>query len=352
MTHLVVPRKTDLQSKPSFEGTEDTSPGWADGDWGRPALSDHPEAEEGDDFEDLSESDQNSVRERFVLQSGDSYSDLGYPVVNPSTGNLNRNGVAAAKQRASAEDDSGVLSIVNDLWDEHFADEEEQGLATAPLIITKSRNENGKAEPSREELRAKAPDRAFFSADIEELEVGGSDLQTINENHSEIELSEEDLVLFRDWVAHDEVPDVGMRRPLAFTEDALNKLAQDFRKGRTFNLHHQTRRQVGSTFDAEVSRNSVGGIEANWLSVKWYAVTKNATRQRKQDITDMSTGVLPYTSMEVRGGKWEMKEMDVEDEEMSYFEISDNPEEPGTERLEAEGIARVHLGAVRGAGSK
>lgn len=344
MTRLVIPR-TDLASEPSFEDTENMSPSWADGDWGRPALSDHPEAEEGDDFEDLSGSNQDAIRSRFIEQTGSSYSDLGYPVVNPSTDNLNRNGVAAAKQRASQSGDSEVLSVANDLWDEHFAEEEEAGLT----IITRSIEENG---TKQEDLRAQAPDRAVFSASIDELDATDEDLQAINE-HSEVELTEEDVVIFRDWAAHDEFPEVGMRRPLAFTEDALNKFAEDFRQGRTFNLHHETRRQVGSTFDAEVSRQTVNGVSANWLSVKWYAVTKNATDQRMQDITDLSTGVLKHTSIEVRGGNWNLREMGAEDdEERTYYEISDNPDDTGTERLEAEGAARVHLGAVRGAGSK
>lgn len=336
-----------LQSKPSFDGTENKSPEWADGDWGRPSLSDHPEAEEGDDFEDLSESDQNSIRRRFIEQSGGSYSDLGYPAVNPATDNLNRNGVAAVKQRASAEEDSEVLSIANDLWDEHFAQEEDQGLSANLTVITTSVETPDK----QEKLRAEAPDRAVFSATVEEMDTTEDDLEVINRDHSDVELSEEDVVIFRDFVAHDEVPQVGMRRPLAFTEDALNKFAEDYRKGRTFNLHHQTRRHLGSTFDAEVTNEEVGGVDANWLSVRWYAVTKEASEQRMQDIMDATTGVLRYTSMEVRGGEWSRKEMNEEDEDDDriFYQISDNPDS-GTDRLEAEGIARVHLGAVRGAG--
>lgn len=111
------------QSRPDFDGTEDISPEWADGEWGRPALSDHPEADEGDDFEDLSESDQNAIRGRFIEQSGENYSDLGFPVVNPQTGRLNRNGVLAARQRG---DGSEAGDIADDLWEEHFAEDEDE----------------------------------------------------------------------------------------------------------------------------------------------------------------------------------------------------------------------------------
>ena len=116
------------QSAPEFSGTEDVSPEWADGEWARPALSDHPEAGEGDQWEDLDEGDRAAIAARFVVGSADAetYGDLSYPAVNPSTGRLNRNGVLAGRQRASAQGDTEVSEILDGLWEEHFADEEEE----------------------------------------------------------------------------------------------------------------------------------------------------------------------------------------------------------------------------------
>jgi HK97 family phage prohead protease len=133
--------------RPDFTETEDVSPDWAEGDWGRPNLEDHPEFEGGTDFADAAGGKRAAVAARFI--DGDpnagSYSELRYPVVNPATGKLNRNGVAAAKSRASAQEDNRVLGVAQDLWNEHFDMEES---ALRPLMRNKdlgavSRPESG-----------------------------------------------------------------------------------------------------------------------------------------------------------------------------------------------------------------
>jgi len=123
-----------MATRPTFDGTEKKSPSWADGDWGRPALSDHPEVEEGADFADLDESAQNAIRGRFIEQGGDDYGSLGYPVVNPATDALSWFGVLAARQRAAAENDSDVLSVAEDLWTGPLSEdlEEESAVAFIP----------------------------------------------------------------------------------------------------------------------------------------------------------------------------------------------------------------------------
>jgi HK97 family phage prohead protease len=122
--------------RPDFTETEDVSPDWAKGEWGRPNLEDHPEFDGETDFADAAGGKRAAVAARFI--DGDpnagSYSELRYPVVNPATGKLNRNGVAAAKSRASAQEDNRVLGVAQDLWDENF-DMEESALRRLSLLL-------------------------------------------------------------------------------------------------------------------------------------------------------------------------------------------------------------------------
>jgi HK97 family phage prohead protease len=126
---------------PDITETEDVSPDWADGEWGRPALSDHPEFEEGTDYDSGTEEQRSAVAGRFIDgdSSAGSYGELRYPVVNPATGNLNRNGVAAAKSRASAEGDNRVLGVAQDLWDEHFAETKQVDLEPPEAVKNAAR---------------------------------------------------------------------------------------------------------------------------------------------------------------------------------------------------------------------
>jgi hypothetical protein len=71
-----------------------------------------------------------------------------------------------------------------------------------------------------------------------------------------------------------------------------------------------------------------------------------------QDITDAQTGVLRYTSIEFAGGDWTEESMETPDGKDFYFLIDTSDGESFRDQLEAEGIARVALGAVRGAGSE
>lgn len=217
-------------------------------------------------------------------------------------------------------------------------------------------------EPEREppeelqSLRSRAQEgerlsMQFQSRRTESLQATTDRLETINTQHSDRELAEDDVVIFRDFAVHNLGPQTGMRRPLKFTMGALEKFADDFRQGRTMNVHHNGERQVGTTFGAQIERNAtVRGIEANWLTIDWYAPTVNASEQRLQDITDMETGVLRYTSIEFAGGDWEEETMEAPSGDDWFFLVDDNAG-AGRERLEAEGIARVALGAVRGAGT-
>jgi len=138
---------------PDFTGTESLSPEWADGEWGRPALSDHPEYEQGTDFQDGSQRKRDAVASRFIDGDPDAqtYSDQRYPVVNPATGRLNRNGVAAAKARASAQGDNRVLGVAQDLWNENF-DMEEAALDQLSALLKARSDEEwaGLRDPGEE----------------------------------------------------------------------------------------------------------------------------------------------------------------------------------------------------------
>lgn len=208
-------------------------------------------------------------------------------------------------------------------------------------------------------LRSRAADGDVLSAryrtrETVTLEPTDSRLEQINDAHSDITLQTDDVEIFRDFAVHDRGPAEGMRRPLQFTQAALQKLGSDFQRGRTMNVHHNGERQVGTTFGAELLENKeVRGVTATWLAVDWYAPTLHASEQRMQDITDMQTGVLRYTSIEFAGGDWQEQQMEMPDGNSEFFFLVDAADENGAFRgqLEAEGIARVALGAVRGAGS-
>lgn len=191
----------------------------------------------------------------------------------------------------------------------------------------------------------------FRHRETRTLDASDSRLEAINQNHSDITLQPEDVEIFRDYAVHDLGPQSGMRLPIRFTLAALQKLGEDFRLGRTMNVHHNGERQVGATFGMSIERETeVRGVTANWLAVDWYAPTVEASEQRMQDITDMQTGVLRYTSIEFAGGERSEERMETGEGQSYFFEIDTKDEGGFRDELEAEGIARVALGAVRGAG--
>jgi len=118
---LIMAEVVEDASTPSYDGTENK-------DWSaikktftafKSALGLPDES-----WDDLTANQRDEIREHFIDQSGDNFTALGYPVVDPASNNLNRNAVANAKARASQEGASDVLSIANQLWDEHFAENE------------------------------------------------------------------------------------------------------------------------------------------------------------------------------------------------------------------------------------
>ncbi len=128
-------------SKPSYNGTEDQ-------DWSAikktfTAFKSALDIDGDKTWDDLTDSEATEIREHFIDQEGDTFSSLGYPVVNPNSNNLNRSAVANAKSRASAENDSAVESIANDIWDEEFAEEENDTGASISVKSTAKTDDNG-----------------------------------------------------------------------------------------------------------------------------------------------------------------------------------------------------------------
>lgn len=166
------------------------------------------------------------------------------------------------------------------------------------------------------------------------------DLRTINERHSQIELTAEDIVVFQDYAAND----VRTRRPLRFTKEYLEAIVASYEEGRTTLLHHRETYPIGATFAARVEKATVRGVEANWLVVRHYAVTRDASPERLQHIQDMQTGVLRYTSIEARGGNWQWQEVEGPNGTEYYYEVDASDDAEGGE------LSRVYLGAMYGAG--
>lgn len=179
------------------------------------------------------------------------------------------------------------------------------------------------------------------------VEATEDDLALIHERHSTVKDLSADEVVVVEVAACNDRP---MRRPYQFTESALRKLAVDYAEGRTLLLGHMRwapRYAIGRTFGAEVVQKTIRGIDARWLMVRAYMVTRNASAQRLQDITDVLTGQYSYASVGVSGGEAEYIEVS---EKEYVWKIADNPDATARYRLDANELSFVDQGAVPGAG--
>lgn len=351
--------------------------GSTEGSVDRPTLSDFADARQWGDVSSVADL---SDEQRAIIANGSiegdmnasQFDELSSFIVINAEGQLSRDLLESTIQLSgNGNDPDGIRSTAQALLERVF-DAEEQSTETeivchagGPTVILEQSGDSIPSEPESptpsipnelQALRSQAQSGEKLSADFksrrtERLDVTGSRLERINGRHSDIDLDEDDVVMFRDYAVHNLPPQEGMRRPLQFTTDALRKFREDYRQGRTMNLHHDGERQVGSTFDAELRTDEeIRGVKADWLVVDWYAPTLNASEQRLQDITDMQSGVLRYTSIEFAGGSWEEQTAESESKGGFYYLIDDNPS-GGPDRLYTDGIARVALGAVKGAGS-
>jgi hypothetical protein len=231
--------------------------------------------------------------------------------------------------------------------DFEIADEEDMSLALRRPVVLSSDTED---TPVTEVAKLRRKDSAtlqFSHGQGQSHQPTQDELEQINELSS-VQLGADEVVVFEDLAASTEpMPN----RPMRLDVSALNRLAERYRDGRQFVVQHDVTERVGSTFDASVSRETVDGTEADWLRVKSFAVVnEETTDERRQTIQDMKTGVLRHTSVSLDGGEWETVELETDAGERTLIEIRDNPDASG-QRLEAEELSRVHLGAVENAQS-
>lgn len=234
-----------------------------------------------------------------------------------------------------------------EIADENEATAERMGLALRRPVVLSSDTED---TPDTEVAKLRRKDSAtlqFSHGQGQSHQPTQEELEQINELSS-VQLGADEVVVFEDLAASTEpMPN----RPMRLTKSALQRLASRYRDGRQFVVQHDVTERVGSTFDASVSRETVGGTEADWLRVKSFAVVnEETTDERRQTIQDMKTGVLRHTSVSLDGGEWETVELETDAGERTLIEIRDNPDASG-QRLEAEELSRVHLGAVENAQS-
>lgn len=188
------------QARPDFDGTEDTSPEWADDGWAAPNLSDHPEASEGDTWEDLSDSDRSAIAARAIVgtANADTYGELGYWVVNPATDNLNRNGLLAARQRASQQGDAEVAEIADALWEEFYGGEE-----SALSDPYREKLEAVVSGASMERVEVKAHGRGLSASDRALIEETKDALDRVMAAHQETKIAEQDWSFLDETKADD-----------------------------------------------------------------------------------------------------------------------------------------------------
>jgi len=234
-----------------------------------------------------------------------------------------------------------------EIADENEATAERMGLALRRPVVLSSDTED---TPDTEVAKLRRKDSAtlqFSHGQGQSHQPTQEELEQINKLSS-VQLGADEVVVFEDLAASTEpMPN----RPMRLTKSALQRLASRYRDGRQFVVQHDVTERVGSTFDASVSRESVDGTEADWLRVKSFAVVnEETTDERRQTIQDMKTGVLRHTSVSLDGGEWETVELETDAGERTLIEIRDNPDASG-QRLEAEELSRVHLGAVENAQS-
>lgn len=225
---------------------------------------------------------------------------------------------------------------------------EEEDSAQAPVRLLDGSADITDLRAAAENMRA--VDLAVAPGRVVDLQASDADLAAINERHPGLNLGASDIQMFRDF-AVSTGPMRGHR--LRFTRSALERFQALAAEGRPYNLHHDPQRYVGTTLRAQIVERQVRGVDAAWLAVDWYAITRDASEQRRQDLMDVRTG-LQYTSIRFMGGDWELQELEGPDGPEFFMLIDDNPRDDAQlafDRLDMSHISRVELGAVKGAGA-
>ncbi len=152
---------------PSYDGTE--SKDWSAVSKTFTAFKSALDIDADKSFKELTDAERTEIEGHFIDQSGDTFTELGYPVVNPMSGKLNRNAVANAKARATQAGDADVDSIANRLWDEEFAEEENAENIANKVIDFVKNHFRGEQEMS-EEMEVVVENTGFNAEDLEKME--------------------------------------------------------------------------------------------------------------------------------------------------------------------------------------
>ncbi|MEL7364042.1 MAG: hypothetical protein AAFN13_18345, partial [Bacteroidota bacterium] len=196
--------------------------------------------------------------------------------------------------------------------------------------------------------------RLAMQAAAQDIQASDDDLALINERHSGLALTADDVVVFQDYALHNQRL---THRSLQFTRGALNTLAARARDGRSVIRDHMWRDLIGSVFDADVVEATVRGVVAPdggavaWLRLRWYAVlTDDTSPERRSLIQDCRTGVLRFGSVGVIGGSWDFQEIETENGWDYWYLIDDDGSDGQPGSLDLQEYSRTVMGAAQGAG--
>lgn len=174
------------------------------------------------------------------------------------------------------------------------------------------------------------------------LDASDSDLRIINKQHAVKSMKAEDVRIYDRYVVND-APTRGM---LWFTKTALDKLAVDFRQGRSRLVNHDKTRIIGRTFAAEVVKKKIRGLTANWVKVREYLPV---TPMNAEHIHNRDNGTYAFDSIGFAGGKIDLVEKPVGDKTRYFLQIDYDVNDLPV--LEAGEVSDVFLGNVFGAGN-
>jgi hypothetical protein len=178
-------------------------------------------------------------------------------------------------------------------------------------------------------------------------EPGQEELDLINAKHKQRkeDYGADDLFIYERYPANNLV---SRSVRLRFTERALAKMARDATEGRSRIMHHYDAAVVGRTVFGEVVKETIRGHEGAYLRTVEYIPR---TDGKAEIISDVESGILSYDSVGVvLGSATEYLDMEDENGPFSILQIDFNSDD--RRQLELNEISFVHLGELRGVGSK
>lgn len=183
-----------------------------------------------------------------------------------------------------------------------------------------------------------------------EFKAGKSELDLINSRHAETPLELDDLYIYQRMPVNNVMSrTIGIK----FTDAALDKFALDAQAGRARLRSHNRSDIVGRVFDAEVVTDTVRGIEGKWLRTTEYIPKRTLSGEpmNAELLTQVGAGVYSSDSIGFNpGSKIEFKDLEVGGKMYSVILIDYDAGEQAP--LELREISFVHLGEIKGAGSR